>query len=88
MGGISNTKNRRDPNSGNFTVPLEHSSPSSAQIKGSRLVTGRIVTAIEQQEMAIANDLFNVGPFCLCRTVTRQNKTNRSPLAFDNSVGR
>ena len=88
MGGIPNTENRRDSDGGNFTVPLEYGSPSSVEIKGGGLATGRIVTAIQQQEMAIANDLFKMGTFCLCRTVTRQNKTNRSPLAFDNSVGR
>ena len=87
MGGIPNTKNRRDANGRDFAVPLEYSCSSSVEIKRSGFATGRIVTAIQKQEMAIGNDLFNMGPFCLCRTVTRKNKTNRSPSAFDNRVG-
>ena len=48
MGGIPNTKNRRDPNGRDVVVPLEYSCPSSVEIKRSGFATGRIVTASQQ----------------------------------------
>ena len=46
--GFRTPKIAETPMAETLAVPLEYGSPSSVEIKGGGLVTGRIVTAIEQ----------------------------------------